>query len=232
MTGGLRYFEQDRNTNSNVSGLVPLLFTGVNFNNLTQSASSSFLNSKISRSYDVSDTSLLYATASSGFRAGDINPYAFMFAGAPASFGPENLWNYELGAKTSWFDDRLVVNGDLFYINWSNIIVDAATANPLFGYSFNAGKAHSEGAELEVTAIPVSGLELSLAETYDEARLDSVNAGAAATPGETLPFVPKYKTSVGAQYTFPIFNGDFNGRRVDRCVQHLQDLLVCEQCAL
>ncbi len=212
VTGGLRYFEQDRNTNSSVSGLVPLLFTGVSFNNLTQTASNSFLNAKASVSYDVSETALVYATASSGFRAGDINPYAFMFPGAPSSFGPEHLWNYEVGAKTSWFDDKLVADGDVFYIDWSNIIVDAAAPNPLFGYSFNAGTAHSEGAELELTAIPTPGLELTFAETYDEAVLDKVAPGAAAASGETLPFVPKYKTSLGAQYTFPIFNGDLNGR--------------------
>ena len=196
---------------------MPLLFTGVNFSNLTQSASNSFLNAKASVSYDVSETALVYATASSGFRAGDINPYAFMFKGAPTSFGPEHLWNYEVGAKTSWFDDRLVADGDLYYISWDNIIVDAATANPLFGYSFNAGKAHSEGAEVELTAIPAPGLELTFAETYDEAQLDSVTPGAAAAKGETLPFVPKYKTSLGAQYTFPIFSGNLSGGCVRTC---------------
>lgn len=212
LTGGLRYFEQDRDTNSSVSGLVPLLFTGVSFNNLTQSAKASDVTSKISLSYDITDSALVYATASSGFRAGDINPYAFMFPGAPTSFGPEKLWNYEVGAKTSWFDDRLVANGDLFYIDWSDVIVDASAPNPLFGYSFNAGKAHSEGAELELTAIPVTGLELSLAESYTQAKIDSVNPGAAAVPGESLPFVPKFKTSLGAQYTFPLFGDGYDGR--------------------
>jgi outer membrane receptor protein involved in Fe transport len=212
ITGGVRYFEQDRDTNSSVSGLVPLLFTGVGFNNLTQKATASDVTSKISLSYDVTDTALVYATASSGFRAGDINPYAFMFPGAPASFGPEKLWNYEVGAKTSWFNDRLVANGDLFYIDWNNVIVDASAPNPLFGYSFNAGKAHSEGAELELTAVPITGLELSLSESYTEAKIDSVNPGAAAVAGETLPFVPRFKTAVGAQYTFPLFGDGYDGR--------------------
>ncbi|MEI9992945.1 MAG: TonB-dependent receptor [Rhizomicrobium sp.] len=212
VTGGLRYFEQDRDTKASVSGVVPLLFTGVNFTDLSQKASVSHVTEKVSVSYDVSDKALVYATASSGFRAGDINPYAFMFPGAPTSFGPESLWNYEIGAKTSWFDDRLVADGDLFYIDWSDLIVDAATPNPLFGYSFNAGKAHSQGIELELTAIPVEGLELSLGETYTEATLDSVKPGAAATAGSTLPFVPWFKTSGSAQYTFPLFGTGFAGR--------------------
>jgi outer membrane receptor protein involved in Fe transport len=211
LTAGLRYFEQDRTTDASVSGIIPLLFTGISFNNLKQTADNNHVTEKVSLSYDVTDKALVYATASSGFRAGDINPYAFMFPGSPASFGPESLWNYEVGAKTSWFDDRLVANGDLFYIDWSNIIVDADVFNPLFGYSFNAGKAHSKGAELELTAIPVNGLELTLAETYTESQLDSVAPGAAATSGATLPFAPKWKTSVGAQYTFPLW-GDFDGR--------------------
>jgi iron complex outermembrane recepter protein len=212
LTAGVRYFEQDRDTKASVSGLVPLLFTGVSFNDLTQKASDSHVTEKFSLSYNVTDKALVYATASSGFRAGDINPYAFMFPGAPQSFGPESLWNYEVGAKTSWFDDRLVANGDLFYIDWSDLIVDAQTANPLFGYSFNAGKAHSEGAELELTAIPMEGLELSLGETYNEAQLDRVSPGAAATEGSTLPFVPKFKTFAAAQYSFPLPFWGLSGR--------------------
>jgi outer membrane receptor protein involved in Fe transport len=216
---GLRYFDENRQTTSAVSGLLPLVFSGAGFSNLQQKATTSELTPKVTVNYQFTPDALVYATASSGFRAGDINPYAFLFPGAPASYGPEHLWNYEIGAKTSWFDHRLVVNAALYDIQWQNIIINSAAPNPLFGYSVNGGSAHSRGAELEVTAIPVTGLTLSLAGDYDEARIDRVStagAGVLATPGATLPFAPREKVYASAEYDFPLMNTGWQGRgRVD-----------------
>jgi iron complex outermembrane receptor protein len=205
---GARYFTEERDTRSTISGLLPLILSGAAANNLPVSSSEEKVTGKASVYFEATPDALLYATASSGFRAGGINPNAFLFAGAPTSFGPETLWNYEVGAKTTWLNDRLVVNAALYDIEWDNVIVNAATSDPLFGYSVNAGKAHSRGAELEVIAAPVSGLELRFAGNYTEAEIDSVDAigstPPAAAPGAKLPFVPAYKLSAGAQYQFAL----------------------------
>jgi iron complex outermembrane receptor protein len=212
---GLRYFSEDRDTRSSISGLLPLVLSGAAANNLPVSSSVNKTTAKLSVYYQATDQALFYATASSGFRAGGINPNAFLFAGAPTSFGPETLWNYELGAKTTWYDNRLVLNVAAYDIQWDDVIVNAVTANPLFGYSVNAGAAHSRGVELEVVATPVRGLELNFAGNYTEAEIDSVRAiGAtppAAAPGAKLPFVPAYKVHGGVQYTFPV-SGSISGR--------------------
>jgi len=215
LIAGFRYFDQTRDTTSNVAGLLPLVFTGVNFNNQHQSASNSDVTPRVTLNYNLTHDALVYATYSGGFRAGDINPYAFLFPGAPNSFGPEQLTNYELGAKTSWLDHRLTVDADIFRIDWRHVIIDAAAPSALFGYSVNGGDAHSQGAELEVTAIPVTGLTLSFAGAYTEARLDKVSTdgfGVLAAPGATLPFVPRYKLYASAEYDFPVFTGDWQGR--------------------
>jgi outer membrane receptor protein involved in Fe transport len=216
---GLRYFTEDRHTTAQVGGLLPLALGASDFTNLQQKANASELTPKFSLNYQFTPDALVYATASSGFRAGDINPYAFLFPGAPTSFGPEHLWNYEIGAKTSWFDRRLVIDAALYDIQWQNIIINSASANPLFGYSVNGGSAHSRGAELEVTAIPITGLTLSFAGDYDEARIDHVStagAGVLAMPGATLPFAPKVKVYGSAEYDFPVMETGWSGRaRVD-----------------
>jgi iron complex outermembrane receptor protein len=219
LIAGVRYFDEDRNTNSAVGGLLPLALSGTGFSGLKQTASTSQVTPKLSLNYKITDDALVYATASSGFRAGDINPYAFLFPGAPTSFGPEHLWNYEFGAKTSWLDKRLVVNLAVYYIDWQNVIIDADAPNALFGYSVNGGDAHSDGVELEVTAVPVQGLTLSFAGDYNEAKIDSVSkagAGVLAAPGATLPFAPRYKLYGGAEYDFPVLDGSWTGRgRID-----------------
>jgi outer membrane receptor protein involved in Fe transport len=219
LVAGVRYFDEQRNTTSAVGGLLPLALSGTSFNGLKQRASTSDVTPKISLNYRFTDDILAYATASSGFRAGDINPYAFLFPGAPSSFGPEHLWNYEVGAKTSWLDKRLVVNLAAYHIDWQNVIIDANAPNALFGYSVNGGDAHSDGVELEVTAIPVSGLTLSFAGDYNQSKLVQVSktgAGVLATAGATLPFAPRYKFYGGAEYDFPVLDGSWTGRaRID-----------------
>lgn len=212
---GVRYFSEDREIISNVSGLLPLILSGASASDLPVSSSEERLTSRFSLYYNATDTVLLFATASSGFRAGGINPQAFLFPGAPTSFGPESLWNYELGAKTSWFDNRLIVNASVYQIEWDDVIVNAVTGDPLFAYSVNAGEAHSTGFELEVFARPVTGLELGFSAALMEAEIDSVQQIGAtpppATPGASLPFVPDYRLHASAQYTWPI-SGSFEAR--------------------
>ncbi len=85
---GVRYFEQHRDTNSSVAGLLPAVL-GAGAGTQQQSADTSHTTPKVSLNYRLSPASLLYATASSGFRAGDINPYSYLFPGSPKSYGPE-----------------------------------------------------------------------------------------------------------------------------------------------
>src|SRR5262249_40894482 len=135
--------------------------------------------------------------------------------GAPDSFGPEHLWNYELGTKTQLLDDKLIVNGAVYFIDWEDVIVDAYPGNPLFSFSVNAGTAHSKGVELEVTAIPVSGLELSAAVNYTDAKIVSLSPFAYllnASVDAKLPFVPEYTLYGSAQYTFPVLDGGWLAR--------------------
>jgi iron complex outermembrane receptor protein len=201
---GVRYFDEDRTTNSTIAGLLPLVLAGVPANSLEVHSSVSKVTPKFSVYYKAAPGVLLYATASGGFRAGGINPYAFLFPGAPQAFEPETLWNYEAGAKTSWLNDRLILNAAAFHIKWDNVIVNAVTGNPLFAYSVNAGQAHSNGAEVELTAIPVPGLQLRLTGDYTDAVIDEAAPGVAATPGAKLPFTPQFKVFASAQYSFPL----------------------------
>src|SRR5262249_22842873 len=48
----------------------------------------------------------LYATVGTGFRSGDFNlPFTIGF-GAPRTFGPETSKSYEIGAKTTFLNNR------------------------------------------------------------------------------------------------------------------------------
>jgi outer membrane receptor protein involved in Fe transport len=211
---GVRYFEENITYDSTIAGLLPLVLSGVGVDNLPSHTTADRVTPKFSLYYKADSNVLLYATASAGFREGGINPEAFLFPGAPTSFGPESLWNYEGGAKTSWFDHRLTLNAAVYAIRWNNVIVNAVTGNPLFAYSVNAGKAHSNGAELEMVATPTKGLELTLSGNYTDAAIDSTEQVAPlleAQAGAKLPYTPQYKVYGAVQYTFPL-SSEIDGR--------------------
>jgi iron complex outermembrane receptor protein len=146
--------------------------------------------------YDLSDDVMLYGLAAKGFKAGGFN------VGAPEgelAFGPETSWTYEAGIKTSWFDDRLLVNAAVFTIDWDDLqlsLFDPVTG----GYIDNAGAATSAGFEIEAVARPVEWLDLFASFGLADAEFDEFtdNFGTDVA-GNQLAFVPETTFNVGAQ---------------------------------
>ena len=170
---------------------------------------------KFAVTYDVSDTSSVYATASKGFRLGGANipipqlGCSLDFANLgiktnPATYAPDTLWNYELGTKASLLDNRLAVNLDGYYITWKG--VQQHIYLPICGYDFNenAGNAESYGSELEVRGKVAQGLVLSLTAAYTHATLTSVATGTGFSVGDKLLGTPDWQATFGAEYTHPV----------------------------
>ena len=163
--------------------------------------------------YPVQDTTL-YATAARGYRPGGPN------VGLPSNIGctltnaysplysPDSVWNYELGAKTEFWQRRLSVDVAAYRIDWKN--VQQAVTDPGCGSLFvaNVGSAQSKGVEVEINFKPLSALLLSASGSYTHAQYQSIAApfqGAVAVqPGDAVPDVPPRKLDIGAEYTIPI----------------------------
>ncbi len=151
----------------------------------------------------------IYGTISRGFKAGGFNPIAP--AGREA-YGQESSWNYEVGNKTAWLDDRLTVNLAAFYINWSDLQLNLPLGTQY--YIANAGNADSKGVELEVNLRPVAGWDVFSGVGYTDARFlsgattiqtgaygnnSTVNVG-----GRHLIYTPEFTANAGSQYTWQI----------------------------
>lgn len=175
------------------------------------------VNPKFSLAYDVNDDAMIYATAAKGYRAGGSNipvpktPTCTAALGllglttAPLGFNPDSLWNYEVGARTSWADGRLVVNGSAYVIKWSDIQLTQDLPGCGFGFGTNVGAATSSGAELEVTARPVRNLDLGLALGYADGELkDTLPGIPGSRSGARIPNVPKWTLGASAYYSIPI----------------------------
>lgn len=164
---------------------------------------------KFNAGYTFSNDMLIYATASSGFRSGGLNPPS-PFAPIPLSFGPDNLWNYEVGIKGKLFGGGLEYQADAFYIDWKDIQVQQATSQAL-PYLGNAGNARIKGFEFELVARPTDSLTVNFAGSIQDAYLKE-----GATPdqlainptlgvsGDKLPDVAPFQFAVGLNYTTPL----------------------------
>jgi iron complex outermembrane recepter protein len=145
---------------------------------------------KFGLDYQVIDNVMLFASATKGFKSGGFNYSARTVAAQ--SFGPEQIWSYEAGAKTDWFDRHLRVNLTGFLYHYSGLQVQSLLS-PGNIYIGNANSARIKGLELETIAKPMAGLTL----TTNVSLLDAVygpfpNASVAAG---ILPFVssdPRY----------------------------------------
>ena len=72
---------------------------------------------KVNVSYKLDDTFLPYATVSTGFRSGGLNPQQEPFEPIPGAFAPDTLTNYEVGAKGRLFGGALDYQADVYLIH-------------------------------------------------------------------------------------------------------------------
>ena len=170
---------------------------------------------RFNATYKLNRDHLVYATVSTGFRPGGANTRSTVNPGASITYGAEDLTNYEIGTKNTFFDKRLTFNATLFWEDWNNIQLSVETFSALTGtggiYTIqNAGSARSRGAEVDFTLRPMRGLSITSASTYTDAELtkDYNNGFSVVAPkGETLPFTPALKSNLIARYEFDV--GDY-----------------------
>jgi iron complex outermembrane recepter protein len=74
-------------------------------------------NYKVGAEYDLTPTSMLYITDSTGFKAGGFSGSASCGA---LPYKPEDLSAFDAGIRNRFFDNRLQVNGELFLWNYTN----------------------------------------------------------------------------------------------------------------
>lgn len=183
---------------------------------VTQEASSNKTTFKFNLSYKASDDLLVYATASQGFRVGGVNrPSISTDVIILPSFGPDTLWNYEVGLKSSFLDNRVNLNVAVYTMRWTDIQIQGRDLSGAFTFQTNAGKASVDGAEIELTALVMEGLEFFAGMSYQKARLteDAPNLGDTSTQpkkGNSIPNVPKFQLSSSLTYTTELGSG-YNG---------------------
>ncbi|MEM1396609.1 MAG: TonB-dependent receptor [Pseudomonadota bacterium] len=172
---------------------------------------------KFQLNYKATDDMLFYANASKGFRLGRSNSVIpvtcnadLAAAGfpdnAPTTVNPDELWNYELGAKTDLANGRLRANAALYRIEWSGL-PSQFRLNCGFSFEANAGEVETNGVELDLVGQLTDNLRLSFGLAYADSELTDVGGAFPETfLGSTPPYVPDLTISGGAKYDFELLN--------------------------
>ncbi len=223
-TAGLRYDYEIREATFNGIKFDPITFApdpdAVYTNGVftivrpdtTVSGNYSALSPKLALSYAVNDRSNIYISYTRGFRAGGVNAQKVP-ANVSQTFDPEYSNNYEVGYKTFLANNKLSIGASAFLIQWQNLQFFNLVA-PFTYARENVGNAQSSGVELEISAIPVKGLQLDGSFGFNKTEYNSfdlklVTSGtgvetSTAIGGNSLSNAPSHTIFFGAQYEYAI----------------------------
>ncbi len=194
---------------------------------------------KFAAGWDITPSNTAYINISKGFRLGSENraiTYLPSEAGSfgtpsfdlhnlglsqsPTSYGPDKLWNYEIGDKARFLGGRLLVNIDAFYIKWNSIAQNVPLVSSGLNFETNAGNAQSYGIEFETRGAITNSLTGGLSGSWVRATLDDgivVNGHQVlgTYSGERVPGTPGYNLDLDAKQTFEISDTMSSYFRVD-----------------
>jgi outer membrane receptor protein involved in Fe transport len=165
---------------------------------------------KLALSYRLPGRQLLYASVEEGHRTGGFNTGGLIGAvfitspsvpGLHRQFGGDELWNYEVGAKLSFFGDRLHLRTAGFYNAWKNIQTDQFLISGL-SYTANAGDGRNIGLETEAEVRLTSAWTLQANALVDQPVLEKPAPG--FTAKVNLPGVPDVLAGARTEYRFPL----------------------------
>jgi iron complex outermembrane recepter protein len=176
-------------------------------------AQNSGANPRVDLSYTPNGDLTLYATVAKGFRPGGANqilpppnepPHC---QNGALEFGPDSVWNYELGEKARIFDNWLTINSDVYYIRWLGV-QQVITLPCGYQYYNNAGNGRSFGPEIEIDAKLAADWTVTVSGAYTDAKLTQPNASYTSFL-ENVAFEPDGVTrpcTAGTKCEVPIMN--------------------------
>jgi iron complex outermembrane receptor protein len=166
--------------------------------------------------YRFSDDAMVYATYAKGYRSGGFNGRVDSQDTARIPYDPETVDNYELGFKSEWMDQRLRLNGALFYMDYQDkqeeigLPSEGATGQRIT--VFNAADATMQGLELELQAIVTEGLSVRANLGYLDSEYDEFTFfnGFETVDNSGLEFrrAPEWTASIDGTYEWQMFSGD------------------------
>ena len=178
-------------------------------NGLAFSPNDDLFGGKISLNYALPDSSLLYASASRGYKSGGFNTDGSLDADL-REFNAETLWNYEAGFKGLLLDNRLQLQAALFWMDREDVQISSSTVRvrdngsaEFIDFIGNAAGGTNRG--LEISAQWQSADHWSLYGNLgllDADYEDFINSNGDNLDGRQQAHAPDYQYTLGMVYDF------------------------------
>ncbi|AUW57788.1 TonB-dependent receptor [Sphingobium sp. SCG-1] len=131
--------------------------------------------------YDVAPASMLYASVETGFRSG-----GFSTSVGYETYQPEYITAYTIGSKNRFFNNRVQLNAELFWWDYSNQQVAKAGVDLLNrpgNFTQNIGKSRIRGLEVDGRFLVTTTTEISADVQYLDSKFTSFVYQAAKSLG-------------------------------------------------
>ncbi len=199
LSGSLRYDDDDREQTDVATGV-------------SRSTSFSATQPKVTLTWKPEEDQLFYATVARGFRSGGFNGVG------GREFDDELVDNIEVGYKSQWLDDRLLLNAAVYRAESDDF--------QFFFVDINAGGAQVidnldevtlTGLEVEFEALLSSAVSVIGAIGLQDSDIDDIdpNLPVPAETGNRTPKTTRSTINLGTQIDFPLGNNLTGGLRVD-----------------
>ncbi len=153
--------------------------------------------------YRPNDDVMIYASAGKGFKGGGWDHIPSTLAGARISYDPEEVINYEVGAKTDLFNNSVRLNVAAFFMDYTNLQSQQLILECLCTVTSNAGAAEIRGLEAELTwALNDRLLINASGSLIDTEYVDFVSTAGVVFSGNRIQRSPENKFNVGFSYDF------------------------------
>lgn len=159
--------------------------------------------------FDASKNATLYATYARGYKGPAFNIFFNLTAVGTGEIAPETADSYEAGIKNTLFDGKLVLNLAGYYAKYKNFQANNPdiVAGVVVTRFTNAGRISTRGAEIDLIWRPINNLNINGGFAYTDAKVDRFflppggNPNGVVPSGTPLAYAPKYKASLGGDYT-------------------------------
>ena len=182
------------------------------------SRTNNIIQPKVSLSYKASKAVLFYTNYGRGYRTGGFNP--MLTYRVNKEFDDELTDNFEFGFKTSWWNNRFILNGTVFYTDFTNrqqYVLDSYTSFVVGIYNYD--KSQIKGFELDTKVrlskfldvlFNVGVIDSEITEGGSIGGTDKTDLSIIpftnlnAFNGKKTPFVPVSNYNIGLQSSVPL----------------------------
>lgn len=160
---------------------------------------------KLGLRYDWSEDVNTSFVVQRGYRAGGVS--INIVQNTASDFDAEYTTNYEFGLRTSWLDNALNLNANLFYTDWTDqqVSVTGPTGSPFDVTTVNAASSALWGGEIDLIWRSQFGLALNAGIGYTKTEFDDFQSFS----GNEFADAPRLTANLGAHYRHS--NGLFLG---------------------